>query len=106
MILLLAMLAGALLAAMARHNAARGQLRWDGERWHWSGEPDRTVRAMACVLDLQSMMLLHLTCESRTSHWLWLEAGNKPERWKALRRAVVASTADTHDEGDPELRDA
>jgi hypothetical protein len=91
---------------MARRNAATGQLRWDGERWYWSGEPDRTVHAMSCILDLQSIMLLHLTCERRTGHWLWLEAGNKPERWKALRRAVVASIADTPSEADQEPRDA
>jgi hypothetical protein len=89
--LLLVLIAGAALAAVEHSQVTKGQLRWDGEQWHWSGDQDRMVRSMACVLDLQSMVLLHVQCDQGKSHWLWLEADGRPHHWKALRRAIVAS---------------
>jgi hypothetical protein len=95
--LLAALLAAACMAAVAWHNTPNGQIRWDGEQWHWSGAQDRMVRSMACVLDLQSVVLLHIRCDQGKSHWLWLESGDKPKHWKALRRAIVASKPGTPD---------
>jgi hypothetical protein len=96
--LLLVLIAAAVLATVERGHISKGQLRWDGEHWHWSGEQDRMVRSMACVMDLQSMVLLYIRCDQGKSHWLWLEAGRKPHHWKALRRAIVASKTLTLDD--------
>ena len=91
------LLVSALVLAVAQRNIPKGQLRWDGRQWHWSGAPDRMVLSMDCVLDLQSVVLLHIRCNQGKSHWLWLEAGDKPKHWKALRRAIVASRTNTPD---------
>jgi hypothetical protein len=103
--LLLTLPAGVTLAALARHKTARGQLSWDGEQWHWIGVQDRPVRSMVCVLDFQTMLLLHLTCDQGDGHWLWLESGDKPALWRALRRAIVASSPLSVDEIKPEPQD-
>ncbi len=102
---LIALFLGVLLAAMAWHNASRGQLRWDGEQWYWTDAQDRTVRTMACILDMQVMMLLQITCDQGKSHWLWLDSSENPAQWKALRRAIVASTGISFDEVVPERLD-
>ena len=104
-IVLVALLVGVWLVAMARRKALRGQLRWDGEQWYWTGLQDRAVRAMACILDLQVVMLLQITFDQGKSHWIWLESGYKPAQWKALRRAIVASTGVHHNEVDSEPLD-
>ena len=90
--LLLLVFASVLLAGLSNRNTPVGQLRWDGEQWHWSGVDHDTVRVVACVLDLQRMLLLHIRCEQGACHWLWLEAAAQPTRWRAMRRAVVAAT--------------
>jgi peptidoglycan/LPS O-acetylase OafA/YrhL len=105
-ILLLALLAGVLLAAMAGQNASGGQLRWDGEQWHWTDAQDHAVRTMVCMLDLQVVLLLQVNCDQGTRHWFWLDAGDKPIQWKALRRAIVASAKVSQDEVDTVQRDA
>ena len=97
-VVLVALLVGIWLASADRQKASKGQLRWDGEQWHWTGEQDRAVRDMASILDLQVMMLLQVTCDQGKSHWLWLESREKHTQWKALRRAIVASARISHDE--------
>jgi len=94
--LLLALLVATVVVAVGLNKLPTGQLRWDGEQWLWSGVQDRMVRSMACVLDLQSVLVLHIRCDQGKGHWLWLEAGDKPLHWKALRRAMVASRPGTH----------
>jgi hypothetical protein len=92
-IVLAALFLGVRLVAMARQKAHNGQLRWDGEQWYWTGTQDRALRAMVCILDLQVLTLLHVTCDQGKSHWIWLDSGYKPAQWKALRRAIVAETS-------------
>ena len=70
---------------------AIGQLRWDGENWHWSGQGDSAVTEISCVMDLQRLLLLRIRCDHGSSHWLWLESRTMDSGWRALRRAVVAS---------------
>jgi hypothetical protein len=96
-ILLVALLVGCLLAAMARHNAHQGQLRWDGEQWHWIGAQGVALRTMVCMVDLQVTLLLQVTSDQGKRHWFWLDSGDKPAQWRAMRRAIVASTSVSHD---------
>jgi toxin CptA len=73
-----------------------GQLRWDGELWHWADGQHHAVNALVCVLDLQSCMLLRIQCEKRQGLWLWLEShGQGAAQWGALRRAVVGGQPGT-----------
>lgn len=104
-LILAALFVGVLLAATAWHKKPKGQLRWDGEQWYWNDEQDRAVRPMACILDMQVMMLLLVTCDQSKSHWLWLDSGNKPDQWRALRRAIVASTGISYDDAVAEPHD-
>jgi hypothetical protein len=101
-LILVALLASALMALVSRQNITTGLLSWDGEHWHWSGDPDSPLLSMSCVLDLQRVMLLHVTCSQGKMHWLWLEAFDKPILWTALRRAIVVSTALSSEEFIPE----
>jgi hypothetical protein len=104
--LLLVLLAAVLLAAMAQRNAPKGQLRWDGEHWYWATAQDLTVLTMVRVVDFQLMMLLQVTLDNGQRHWFWLDADSKSSHWIALRRAIVATTKVSHNEVDPERRDA
>jgi toxin CptA len=79
-------------AAMGLYRAPTGQLRWDGERWHWTGAPDHAVTHLACVLDLQRCLLLRVHCTQGPVFWLWLQSHAMDARWLALRRAVVGSS--------------
>jgi toxin CptA len=73
-----------------------GQLRWDGEHWHWADGQHHAVSALVCVLDLQSCMLLRIQCEKRQGLWLWLESCDQgAAQWGALRRAVVGRQPST-----------
>jgi hypothetical protein len=78
-------------ASMGLYKAAEGQLRWDGERWHWSDGQDHGVTRLSCVIDLQRCLLLRIDCEQARILWLWLYSPAMDARWLALRRAVVAS---------------
>ena len=91
-VLLATLLAGTLTAAIGRSGSAEGQLSWDGEQWHWLTDRDLLLQTMVCVLDLQVMMLLRVGVEGGKSHWFWLDSSDMNASWKALRRAIVAST--------------
>ena len=104
-VVLVALFIGALLGVMAWRNLSKGQLRWDGEQWYLTNKHDRSVHTMVCMLDMQAMLLLKVTCDKGKSHWLWLDSGDKHAQWKALRRAIVASTGISHDEVVPEPLD-
>lgn len=71
--------------------AANGQLRWDGERWHWSDSQDYAVTKFDCVVDLQRFLLLRIVCDQGPQLWLWLYSPAMDGRWLALRRAVMAA---------------
>ncbi len=92
-VLLLVLVVSVLLSIRAGRNAPVGQLRWDGEQWHWSGADDGAVRSITCVWDLQVLLLLKIHFEPGAQQWLWLEAGAEPARWRAMRRALVAATS-------------
>jgi toxin CptA len=68
-----------------------GQLRWDGEQWHWSGLAEHTVTKIRCVLDLQRLLLLQVHCDQGASLWLWMECSTRDAAWMAFRRALVSS---------------
>jgi hypothetical protein len=59
---------------------------------------------MVCVLDFQAMMLLQLICDNGNKYWFWLDAGDKPAHWNAMRRAIVASTKISREQVDQEPR--
>jgi len=90
-LVLLALCVSAAGALIGLHTGSAGQLRWDGERWHWSDADDYAVTRLACVLDLQRFLLLRIDCEQEPGLWLWLQSPSMDARWLALRRAVVAS---------------
>lgn len=90
-LLLLLLVACTLAALRGLGRMPSGQLRWDGECWHWADGQNHTVTSLVCVLDLQSRMLLRIHCGQRHSLWLWLESRGQANPWAALRRAVVAS---------------
>jgi toxin CptA len=93
-ILLWALLLGSVATAVLGLNQrVKGQLRWDGEHWHWSGLQEHTVTDINCVLDLQRLLLLRIHCDQGPRLWLWLESSSMDAAWLALRRAVVASQA-------------
>jgi toxin CptA len=77
-------------AAVGLRRTASGQLRWDGEHWHWSGDRDYALSHLVCVIDLQRFLLLRIECSQGPSLWLWLQSPAMDVRWLALRRAVVA----------------
>jgi hypothetical protein len=91
-VILLAVLGGSLgLAFWGLRSSAQGQLRWDGEHWHWSAEQDFGVTELSCVLGLQHFLILRMHLDNGVKLWLWLESGSMAEGWMALRRAVVAN---------------
>ncbi len=91
-VLLATLLAGTLTAAIGRSGSPGGQLSWDGEQWHWLTDRDLPLQTMVCMLDLQVMMLLRVGVEGGKSHWFWLDSSDMSASWKAVRRAIVAST--------------
>jgi ABC-type uncharacterized transport system permease subunit len=91
-VLIVALAVCALGAALACSKPAVGQLRWDAQRWHWTGEHNLAVTRVQCVLDFQRMLLLHIDCESGPGMWLWLYSPTMDGPWRALRRAVVAAS--------------
>jgi hypothetical protein len=93
LLLFLALLGCSAVAMLGLLGSATGQLRWDGEQWHWSGQYDAAVTDIRCILDLQRVLLLHIRCEQGARHWLWLESGAMDAGWLAVRRAVVAAQA-------------
>lgn len=78
-------------AAMGLSTATKGQLRWDGERWYWSDGQDHAVIRLACAVDLQHFLLLHIALERGAGRWLCLHSPAMDGHWLALRRAVVAA---------------
>jgi toxin CptA len=82
------------LAAMrCWKNSPVGQLRWDGQVWHWeclgyqAGLP---ARGLSVGLDFQRILLLRLESQNGVVNWLWADRLAMPERWLDLRRAVYS----------------
>lgn len=78
------------LAGYGWYRSPTGQLRWDGECWHWSGFSDGCTQYVQCIVDLQSRMLVQTHAHDGHTAWLWLAAstGSKTT-WQSLRRALV-----------------
>jgi hypothetical protein len=89
-VLLLAFLTTVLFAYSSLRRPVQGLLSWDGEQWYWTTQQVQAVTELACVLDLQRVMLLRLRCGQASVQWLWLESAAMGGSWQALRRAVVA----------------
>ncbi len=86
---LVALATSALVALGAWFRSPRGELRWDGRAWYWSGAAG--TGSVAVVLDLQRVMLLAwLKGGNERPLWLWLERPASPQRWQGLRRAVYS----------------
>lgn len=97
--LLLLALALLLHAGWRWWTSAAGVLRWTGREWRWMSAPavqDAQMCELHWVLDLQSVALVHVVpaVGAGGHHWLWLERGAQGSAtWRALRRALLASSA-------------
>lgn len=92
---------------------ARGRVRWDGQDWFWLDATQTAAEDLRGLLgvrlDWQSGMLLEFTPLAESlqqlaedaapaprsllpgrSRWLWVEQGQAPLYWNALRRAAWA----------------
>lgn len=110
-LVLLAVLAGGLLAAAGWQRSAQGTLAWDGGGWRWEEagpQEGATMRAgrPQVALDLQSRLLLRWRSDDASVRWLWLERDSAAAHWEALRRAVYsrASTDAPHGAQTPVAR--
>ena len=67
-----------------------GRLRWDGNRWLWSGFIDAQECHLSLRLDFQHVMVVVLRRDGQRSIWLWLQPRpDTPTQWLPLRRAIV-----------------
>lgn len=89
-----ALLASVVVAGLAAWHFGghrqRGQLRFDGQHWSWSGPLPLGAARAEVGLDLQFLLLVRLTEPGRARQWLWLERRSAPSRWRDLRRAVYS----------------
>ena len=74
-----------------------GQLRWDGQQWHWlaTSAPAGPAQALANLrvqIDLGSWVLLRWRADktARRHTWACLRAGDAGPRWHGMRVALVA----------------
>ena len=73
-----------------------GQLRWNGQQWHWlaTSSPAASAQALTTLrvqIDLGSWVLLRWRAEAaRRDTWVCLHAGDAGLRWHAMRVALVA----------------
>ncbi len=89
----LALLTAAAAAWSGWRHAPSGQVRWDGQVWHWESPGYRSgtpVLALSVVLDFQRVLLLRLENQDHATLWLWAHRAAMPERWMDLRRAVYS----------------
>jgi toxin CptA len=91
----------ALLAGMAAFagwsRSHEGELKWDGDSWHWAYFEGQEACNLNLHLDFQSVMLVCIDGPQTPKTWLWLEANPSKPGWSALRRAVVASQGNAFD---------
>lgn len=64
-----------------------------GRAWAWQGAStgavDQPLDAPELVIDLQRVMLLRLAPAPGVPAWVWADAGQAPQDWLALRRALL-----------------
>ena len=78
-----------------------GDLHWSGDAWHWSAFPEPGDCSVHLHLNFQSLLLVSLHRPGASTVWLWLERGQTPLHWLALRRAVVyTAEKPSREEGD------
>ena len=95
---------GAVAAVSWRHSPV-GRLQWDAKAttvddllkrdgawfWHSTAYQDGVaLLRVERVQDLQRWMLLRLHNPDGARTWVWVARASDPQRWDALRRAVVA----------------
>ncbi|MDL9998408.1 hypothetical protein QTI24_07350 [Variovorax sp. J22P240] len=88
----------ALSAAVAGLAAWTGVLRctdpadlsFDGQHWSISGHAALRTAQASVVLDLQALLLVHLSEPARARRWVWVDRRAMPERWRDLRRALYS----------------
>ena len=70
-----------------------GQLQWTGEAWQWSAFPLTGDCVLHLHVDFQSVMLVSLRHPEVATVWLWLHKDQAPQKWLAIRRAIVHSVS-------------
>lgn len=84
-------LTGAGLAWRVHHAMPRGDLRWDGAQWHWSGFSGALPCRLVLQMDWQQCLLVTVNQPGGDTIWLCLESQRDKQHWLALRRAVVGA---------------
>ena len=74
-----------------------GQLRWDGQQWHWlatslTAGPTQALTNLHVQIDLGSWVLLRWRADESARRYTWacLHAGDAGPRWHGMRVALVA----------------
>lgn len=86
-----AVLVAGATALVGWYRSPSGDLRWDGQHWHWPDFSDTPDCQLTLHFDFQRVMVVSLRGRARRTVWLWLESAPGDARWTALRRAVIAS---------------
>lgn len=77
----------------------QGILRWDGTVWAYStARTGFIVDKLTWALDFQWYLLLHIAGRESGSCWIWVETRRFDARWLALRRALVFTSHQGHEE--------
>lgn len=90
-LLAISTLATSSVAFVGWRHSPHGDLRWDGQRWHWSGLSANENCSLAIVLDLQRVVLVRVQGDAANRVYLWLERAEDHANWRSLRRALVSS---------------
>lgn len=77
--------------------APQGLLHWDGRQWRWQARDGEQVGVVRLRLDLQRWLLLEFRPQAGAGKWLWPQRDAEPQRWDALRRALVCTRGDAPD---------
>ena len=89
-----AALVAPVLALWGWQKSPSGQLRWDGDYWHWSGFAATQSCHLSLLVDFQRVLLVRLSHADQPPVWLWLESAPGNIHWMPLRRAIVSSLRD------------
>ena len=92
-VLALSILLAGSTAYLGWRRAPQGNLRWDGEHWHWSDFEKKMVCRLDLLADFQSVVVVTVTAQGQSPVFLWLEDTLDAPNWKPLRRAIVSSQA-------------
>lgn len=86
-------------------HAPTGAPRPAGHAWSWQGSGtgaiEQPIDSPALVIDLQACLLLRLAPAPGVPAWIWVEAGQAPRDWLALRRALLWAAGQGAGEAEP-----